>query len=96
MKTTNHKENTMNAEKKTMTDAEMREELAFYIRTAKKFYDDAQAKFLADAKIINPHVRTIGLTATPFRMSSGSIARGAGGSPSGGVKYSTNCRKSAA
>jgi len=32
-------------------------------------------QFLADSKIINPHVRAIGLTATPFRMSSGSICR---------------------
>ncbi len=29
--------------------------------------------FLADAKIINPNVRLIGLTATPYRMSSGMI-----------------------
>jgi len=31
--------------------------------------------FLADAKVINPHVRTVGLTATPFRMTSGPICR---------------------
>jgi DNA repair protein RadD len=29
--------------------------------------------FLADAKIVNPNVRVIGLTATPFRMKSGAI-----------------------
>jgi DNA repair protein RadD len=29
--------------------------------------------FLRDAKIINPHVRVIGLTATPFRLKSGMI-----------------------
>ena len=34
--------------KRTMTTDEMREELAFYTKGAKKFYDDAQAKFLAD------------------------------------------------
>ena len=30
-------------------------------------------QFLADAKVINPEVRVIGLTATPFRMKSGMI-----------------------
>jgi len=30
-------------------------------------------QFLADAKVVNPNVRTIGLTATPFRMTTGSI-----------------------
>jgi len=30
-------------------------------------------QFLSDAKIINPHVRLIGLTATPYRMASGMI-----------------------
>jgi len=29
--------------------------------------------FLADAKVVNPHLRVIGLTATPFRLSSGPI-----------------------
>ena len=29
--------------------------------------------FLADARVINPHVRLIGLTATPFRLDSGLI-----------------------
>ncbi len=29
--------------------------------------------FLAEAKIVNPHLRVIGLTATPFRLSSGPI-----------------------
>lgn len=29
--------------------------------------------FLADAKIVNPHVRLIGLTATPYRMKSGML-----------------------
>ena len=37
--------------------------------------DGMYRQFLADAKVINPHVRTIGLTATPFRMTSGSICR---------------------
>lgn len=37
--------------------------------------DGMYRAFLADAKIINPHVRTIGLTATPFRMTSGSICQ---------------------
>ncbi|MCL4743284.1 MAG: DEAD/DEAH box helicase [Phycisphaerales bacterium] len=30
-------------------------------------------QFLADAKVVNPHVRVIGLTATPFRMKTGTI-----------------------
>ncbi len=30
-------------------------------------------KFLADAKVVNPNVRLIGLTATPYRMTSGTI-----------------------
>ncbi|MGQ9636125.1 MAG: helicase-related protein, partial [Bryobacteraceae bacterium] len=29
--------------------------------------------FLAEAKVVNPHLRVIGLTATPFRLSSGPI-----------------------
>ncbi|RMF71994.1 MAG: hypothetical protein D6738_12550 [Acidobacteria bacterium] len=29
--------------------------------------------FLADAKVVNPHARVIGLTATPFRMKTGTI-----------------------
>jgi DNA repair protein RadD len=29
--------------------------------------------FLADAKVVNPHLRVIGLTATPFRLASGPI-----------------------
>jgi DNA repair protein RadD len=37
--------------------------------------DGMYRQFLADAKVINPQVRTIGLTATPFRMSSGSICQ---------------------
>jgi len=32
-------------------------------------------RFLADAHMVNPHLRTIGLTATPFRMTSGYICR---------------------
>lgn len=32
-------------------------------------------KFLADAQIVNPHLRVIGLTATPYRMTSGMICR---------------------
>ncbi len=35
--------------------------------------DGMYRRFLADAKKINPHLRVIGLTATPFRMSSGPI-----------------------
>jgi DNA repair protein RadD len=38
--------------------------------------DGMYRQFLADAKVINPQVRTIGLTATPFRMTSGSICQG--------------------
>ena len=30
-------------------------------------------QFLTDAKVVNPHVRLIGLTATPYRMSTGTI-----------------------
>jgi DNA repair protein RadD len=30
-------------------------------------------QFIADAKVVNPHARVIGLTATPYRMKSGSI-----------------------
>jgi len=37
--------------------------------------DGMYRQFLAEAKVINPHVRTIGLTATPFRMSSGMICQ---------------------
>lgn len=33
-------------------------------------------QFLADAKVINPHVRVVGFTATPFRLDAGSICRG--------------------
>ncbi len=35
--------------------------------------DGIYRQFLADCKIINPHVRVIGLTATPFRLDSGMI-----------------------
>jgi DNA repair protein RadD len=35
--------------------------------------DGMYRQFLADCKIINPHVRVIGLTATPFRLDSGMI-----------------------
>ena len=35
--------------------------------------DGMYQTFLAEAKVVNPHVRTIGFTATPYRMSSGSI-----------------------
>jgi DNA repair protein RadD len=37
--------------------------------------DGMYRQFLAEAKVVNPQVRTIGLTATPFRMSSGPICR---------------------
>jgi DNA repair protein RadD len=35
--------------------------------------DGIYRQFLADCKVINPHVRVIGLTATPFRLDSGMI-----------------------
>ena len=35
--------------------------------------DGRYRQFLADCKVINPHVRVIGLTATPFRLDSGMI-----------------------
>jgi len=35
--------------------------------------DGMYRQFLADAKVINPNIRVIGLTATPFRMTSGPI-----------------------
>jgi DNA repair protein RadD len=35
--------------------------------------DGMYRQFLADARAINPHLRVIGLTATPFRLDSGSI-----------------------
>ena len=35
--------------------------------------DGMYRQFIADARRINPHVRIIGLTATPFRMKSGAI-----------------------
>lgn len=35
--------------------------------------DGMYRQFLADAKVINPNVRVIGLTATPFRLDSGAI-----------------------
>jgi DNA repair protein RadD len=35
--------------------------------------DGMYRQFIADAKAVNPHVRIIGLTATPFRMKSGPI-----------------------
>ena len=37
--------------------------------------DGMYRQFLADAKVVNPHMRTIGFTATPYRMSSGPICR---------------------
>jgi DNA repair protein RadD len=37
--------------------------------------DGMYRQFLADARAVCPHMRTIGLTATPFRMSSGSICK---------------------
>jgi DNA repair protein RadD len=30
-------------------------------------------QFLADAKVVNPNLRIVGFTATPFRMKTGSI-----------------------
>ncbi|MFN7429950.1 MAG: DEAD/DEAH box helicase family protein, partial [bacterium] len=35
--------------------------------------DGMYRQFIADAKVVNPNVRIIGLTATPYRMKSGSI-----------------------
>ncbi|MCW5775340.1 MAG: DEAD/DEAH box helicase family protein [Phycisphaeraceae bacterium] len=35
--------------------------------------DGMYREFIADAKAVNPHVRIVGLTATPYRMKSGSI-----------------------
>jgi DNA repair protein RadD len=35
--------------------------------------DGMYRQFLADAKIVNPHLRIIGFTATPFRLKSGTI-----------------------
>lgn len=35
--------------------------------------DGMYRQFIADAKVVNPNVRNIGLTATPYRMKSGSI-----------------------
>ncbi len=35
--------------------------------------DGMYRQFLADCKVINPHVRVIGVTATPFRLDSGMI-----------------------
>ena len=47
MKTTNAKETTMK------TNDEMRHELGYYIRSARKSYEDAQTKILTDIKV-NP------------------------------------------
>ncbi len=35
--------------------------------------DGMYRQFLADARIVNPHLRVVGLTATPFRMKTGPI-----------------------
>ncbi len=35
--------------------------------------DGMYRQFIADAKVVNPHVRVIGLTATPYRLKSGAI-----------------------
>ena len=35
--------------------------------------DGMYRQFLADAKVINPHIRIIGFTATPFRLKTGPI-----------------------
>ena len=37
--------------------------------------DGMYQAFLADAHVVNPHLRVIGLTATPFRMTSGMICQ---------------------
>ncbi len=36
--------------------------------------DGMYQQFLKDAKLVNPHVRLVGLTATPYRMKEGTIA----------------------
>lgn len=38
--------------------------------------DGMYRQFLTEAKVVNPHLRVVGLTATPFRMYSGMICRG--------------------
>ena len=40
--------------------------------------DTMYGKFLADLRTINPHLKIIGLTATPFRLDSGMLHRGEG------------------
>lgn len=35
--------------------------------------DGMYRRFLADAKVVNPHLRVVGFTATPYRLKSGSI-----------------------
>jgi DNA repair protein RadD len=35
--------------------------------------DGMYRQFLADARVVNPHVRVVGLTATPYRLDSGPI-----------------------
>lgn len=44
--------------------------------------DGMYRQFLADAKVINPHLRIIGFTATPFRMKTGPIC-----TPDGFLNY---------
>lgn len=38
--------------------------------------DTMYGRFLADLKTINPHIRVVGLTATPFRLDSGRLDQG--------------------
>lgn len=38
--------------------------------------DTMYGKFLADLKVINPHIKIIGLTATPFRLDTGRLDEG--------------------
>jgi DNA repair protein RadD len=40
--------------------------------------DTMYGRFLADLKSINPHMRVVGLTATPFRLDSGRLDKGEG------------------
>lgn len=37
--------------------------------------DGAYQRFLSESKVVNPHLRVVGLTATPYRMTTGMICR---------------------
>jgi len=55
--------------------------------------DGMYRQFLADARIVNPHVRVIGLTATPYRMKSGMICAPAPDGVLNEVCYEIGVRK---